>query len=64
MKMLFNSEDYIFNELVSLVRDKIREEKYISCTSGREKKNGQPFILCLICYKTSHFSLICPNMNF
>ena len=33
-----NSKDYIFNEFVSLVRDKIRVEKYISCTSGREKK--------------------------
>ena len=43
MKMLFNSEDYIFNELVSLVRDKIREEKYISCTSGREKKKWSTF---------------------
>ena len=26
----------IFNEFVSLVRDKIRVEKYISGTSGRE----------------------------
>ena len=52
-----NNKAYIFNEFVSLVRDKIRVEKYISCTSGREKQNGQPFILCLICYKTSHFSL-------
>ena len=31
-----NSKAYIFNEFVSLVRDKIRVEKYISCTSGRQ----------------------------
>ena len=43
-----NSQAYIFNEFVSLVRDKIRVEKYISCTSGRErnlKQNGLPFIV-------------------
>ena len=43
-----NSQAYIFNEFVSLVRDKIRVEKYISCTSGRErnlKQSGLPFIV-------------------
>ena len=30
-------EFYIFNEFVSLARDKISLEKYISCTTGREK---------------------------
>ena len=43
-----NSQAYIFNEFVSLVRDKITVEKYISCTSGRErnlKQNGLPFIV-------------------
>ena len=43
-----NSQAYIFNEFVSLVRDKIRVEKYISCTSGRErnlKQNGLPCIV-------------------
>ena len=29
---------YIFNEFVSLARDKISLEKYISCTTGREKE--------------------------
>ena len=34
----FNSKAYIFNEFVSLVRDKIKVEKYILCTSGRGKE--------------------------
>ena len=33
-----NGTYYIFNEFVSLARDKISLEKYISCTTGREKK--------------------------
>ena len=32
-----NGKFYIFNEFVSLARDKISLEKYISCTTGREK---------------------------
>ena len=32
-----NGTYYIFNEFVSLARDKISQEKYISCTTGREK---------------------------
>ena len=31
-----NGKFYIFNEFVSLARDKISLEKYISCTTGRE----------------------------
>ena len=42
-----NSKAYIFNEFVSLVRDKIREEKYISCTSGREKKKMVNLLFCV-----------------
>ena len=34
----FNNKAYIFNEFVSLVRDKIKVEKYILCTSGRGKE--------------------------
>ena len=33
-----NSKFYIFNEFVSLARDKIRLEKYISCTTSCEKE--------------------------
>ena len=33
-----NGKFYIFNEFVSLARDKISLEKYISCTTGREKE--------------------------
>ena len=33
-----NAKVYIFNEFVSLARDKISLEKYISCTTGREKE--------------------------
>ena len=32
-----NGKFYIFNEFVSVARDKISVEKYISCTTGREK---------------------------
>ena len=32
-----NGKFYIFNEFVSLARDKISLEKYVSCTTGREK---------------------------
>ena len=32
-----NGKFYIFNEFVSLARNKISLEKYISCTTGREK---------------------------
>ena len=33
-----NGKFYILNEFVSLDRDKISLEKYISCTTGREKE--------------------------
>ena len=33
-----NGKFYIFNEFVSLARDKISLEKYISCTTGGEKE--------------------------
>ena len=33
-----NGKFYIFNEFVSLARDKISLEKYISCKTGREKE--------------------------
>ena len=32
-----NGKFYVFNEFVSLARDKISLEKYISCTAGHEK---------------------------
>ena len=32
-----NGKFYIFNEFVSVARDKISLEKYFSCTTGREK---------------------------
>ena len=32
-----NGKFYIFNEFVSLAQDKVSLEKYISCTTGREK---------------------------
>ena len=33
-----NGKFYIFNEFVSLARDKTGLEKYISCTTSREKE--------------------------
>ena len=42
-----NGKFYIFNEFVSLARDKISLEKYIFCTTGHEKdfkQNGLFFV--------------------
>ena len=51
-----NSKAYIFNEFVSLVRDKIRVEKYTFhvrlAVKKNLKQNGLPFILCLRCFDT------------
>ena len=33
-----NGKFYVFNEFVSLARDKISLEKYLSCTTAREKE--------------------------
>ena len=51
-----NSKAYIFNEFVSLVRDKIRVEKYAFhvrlAVKRNLKQNGLPIILCLRCFDT------------
>ena len=70
---VLNGKFYIFNEFVSLARDKISLEKYISCTTGREKdfrtkwsvffvslKYGMKF--CLLNWLRSHLILVTTNV--
>ena len=51
-----NSKAYIFNEFASLVRDKIRVEKYTfhvrAAVKRNLKQNGLSVILCLRCFDT------------
>ena len=70
-----NSKFYIFYELfVSLARDKLSPEKYISCTTGRKKefrtkwssfflsfKYGMKF--CLLNWLCSHLILVTGTSN-
>ena len=69
-----NSKFYIFNEFVSLARDKLSPEKYISCTTGRKKefrtkwsaffvsfKYGMKF--CLLNWLCSHLILVTGTSN-
>lgn len=56
-----NSKLYVFNQFVSLVYEKIKIEKYISFSSGREKELKGKWSVFSTCYED--FSPYCVTMK-